>query len=68
MRRRIIREKVKTRFGSMYVTLELDKFGRAAGVSFSTPGKCRDSELDKIIEQLGHAADSLIRDASGEQK
>ena len=65
MRRRCVTEKVKTRFGSMYCHLELDKFGHAVGLSFSTPGKCRETELDKIVLQLGEAADSLIKEANG---
>lgn len=68
MRRRIIREKVKTKFGSMYATLELDKLGRPCGLSFSTPGKLLDSELDDVIRLLGEAAGRLIGDATGEQK
>ena len=66
MRRRITREKVKTRYGSMYATLELDKAGRPCGLSFSTPGKIIDTALDDIIRQLGDAADALIREASGQ--
>ena len=68
MRRRCITEKVKTDHGSMYCHLSIDARGRPCGLSFSTPGKCRETELDKIIEQLGEAADGLIKETSGEQK
>ena len=45
----------------MYVHLELDKFGRPAGLSFSTPGKILDSELDEVIKLMGSVADRLMR-------
>ena len=61
MRRRCITEKVKTKFSTMYVHLELDKFGRPAGLSFSTPGKILDSELDEVIKLMGSVADRLMR-------
>ena len=67
-RSRLLTQKVKTKFSTMYVHLELDKLGRPAGLSFSTPGKILDSALDDVIRLLGDAANSLIREANGERK
>ena len=66
-RRRLLTQKVKTKFSTMYVHVSHDGKGRVLGLSFSTPGKILDSQLDDVIRQMGEAANSLIREAS-EQK
>ena len=64
MKNRCLTEKVKTKFGSWYVHLEIDKQGRPCGLSFSTPGKILDSALDDVIRKMGEAADTLIKEVN----
>ena len=66
-RRRLLTQRVKTKYGSWYAHVSHDGKGRVLGLSFSTPGKILDSQLDDVIRQMGDAANSLIREAS-EQK
>lgn len=63
MRTATTTQKIETAFGSMYVHLERDSTGRPVGISFSTPGKCDNTQLDGIIKQLGEAANSLLESA-----
>ena len=62
-RAKLLTQKVKTDYGSMYVHAELGQDGRVVGVSFSTPGKILDSELDNVIRLMGEETDKLIREA-----
>ena len=63
MRTLCVTQKVATAFGACYAHLQLDDKGLPCGLSFSSPGKCDNTQLDEVIRRLAGAADDLIKDA-----
>ncbi len=54
-------QKIPTKFGSLYAHVDLDRDRRVVAVTFSTPGKFDNTELDDVIKQLGEAVTDLLK-------
>jgi hypothetical protein len=55
-------EKVKTPFGSCYAHVAFDGGGNVLDVSFSSPGKFRDSTVDNALHALAAALTIMLAD------
>ena len=56
-----ITRKVSTEFGQMYLHLDLNELGQPVGGSISTPMKEPDSQITKLVHQLGEALDHALQ-------
>ena len=60
-------QKVRTKFGVMYIHIDTDADGQPCGGGISTPGKGPKSEIHKLVETLSAGLDAALsggRDAS----
>ncbi len=56
-----ITQKVKTPFGSMYIHIETDIYGRPVGGHLSDPGKEPKSVIAELVENLSGGLDSALK-------
>ena len=57
-------QKIATDFGSIYAHVSFDLAGRLAEVSVSTPGKHRETSVDRALRAVGAAVDDIAKHAA----
>ena len=56
--------KVSTNFGTMYLHIETDAYGRPVGGSISTPGKEPESQIHILVETLSAGLQRALNEAA----
>lgn len=54
-------QKVKTAFGSMYISIDHDDTGRPVGGWISNPGKEPESQIHQLIEDLSYGLNEALK-------
>lgn len=58
-----VTQKVKTDFGSMFISIDLSPEGRPVGGRIATPGKEPTSQVHCLLETLSDALDEALAEA-----
>lgn len=60
-------QRVKTDFGSIYVTVGFDADGRAQHVHVATPGKHHETTVERTLSAIGDVVTQIIQDMQNEE-
>ena len=61
----LLSRRVETPFGSMYVHVEIDTYGRLAGGGISHPRKEPDAQVARMVDALSEGLHALLAEIGG---